>query len=149
MSLRKCSECSLRKRQRARDERRGAGGWGGAERHPTLPEKKKEESAETRGGDDGDGALVESVKREGREARLSVVPSVCLPVPPVDCGCSLTYAGHKIKDQTGMMVFEPRVQRRGFIEILAVVKSIILQRYIVHVNCQIVLDPALCSQRGC
>jgi hypothetical protein len=43
----------------------GAPGWVGAERHPTLPEEEKEESAETRGGSDGAGALVERVKRRG------------------------------------------------------------------------------------
>jgi len=40
-------------------------GWVGAERHPTLAEEEKEESAETRGGSDEAGALVESVKRRG------------------------------------------------------------------------------------
>ena len=42
----------------------GAPGCVGAERHPTLPEEK-EESAETRGGNEGAGALVENVKRRG------------------------------------------------------------------------------------
>ena len=41
-------------------------GWkSGAERHPTLPEDEKDESAETREESEGVGALVESVKREG------------------------------------------------------------------------------------
>jgi hypothetical protein len=67
MSLWKGTECSLRKN--ANEHAMGAGrappGWVGAERHPTLPEEEKEESAETRGGSDGAGALVESVKRRG------------------------------------------------------------------------------------
>jgi hypothetical protein len=68
MSLRKGTECSLRKN--ASEHAMGAGrapppGWVGAERHPTLPEEEKEERAETSGGRDGDGALVESVKRRG------------------------------------------------------------------------------------
>ena len=42
-----------------------APGCVGAERHPTLPEEEKEESAETRGGSEGAGALVERVKRRG------------------------------------------------------------------------------------
>ena len=65
MSLRKGTECSLRKNASEHAMRAGAPGWVDAERHPTLPEEEKEESAETRGGSDGAGALVESVKRRG------------------------------------------------------------------------------------
>jgi len=44
-------------------------GWAsGAERHPTLPEDEREESAETREESEGAGALAESVKRKGCEA---------------------------------------------------------------------------------
>ena len=45
----------------------GAPEWVSAERHPTLLEEEKVESAETRGSD-GAGALVERLKRRGGEA---------------------------------------------------------------------------------
>ena len=43
----------------------GAPRWVGAERHPTLPEEENEERTERRGGSEGVGAFVESVKRSG------------------------------------------------------------------------------------
>ena len=48
----------------------GEPGWVGAERHPTLLEEGKDESAERRGSD-GTGTLVERVKRRGWEASLA------------------------------------------------------------------------------
>ena len=43
----------------------GAPGCAAAERHPTLPDVEREESAETRGARDEVGALAESAKRSG------------------------------------------------------------------------------------
>jgi hypothetical protein len=45
-----------------------AGRVSGAERHPTLPEDEREDSAETMDESEGAGALVESVKRSGCDA---------------------------------------------------------------------------------
>ena len=61
---------------RARDAPK-APGWVGAERHPTLPEEENEERAETRGGSEGAGALVESVKRSGCEASSAGSRDIC------------------------------------------------------------------------
>jgi hypothetical protein len=53
-------------------------GWkSGAERHPTLPEDEKDESAETREESEGVGALVESVKRKGCEASSAGRRDMC------------------------------------------------------------------------
>ena len=56
---------SLRKKANEHAMTGDAPGWVAAERHPTLPDVEKDESADTSGASDGVGALAESVKRSG------------------------------------------------------------------------------------